>query len=78
MFEYLILSANVPSLVASVLLKFLLVHQFFSFAYFDCEKGLGLPSIVLSNQFLEGGSEVEKSQALHGFPCGTFDLILGL
>ena len=37
-----------------------------------------LPFVLLSNQFLESGSEVEESQALHGFPCSSLDPLLGL
>jgi len=64
MFGDLVFPSNVSSMVTSVLLQILLVHEFLRFAYFICEKGL--LSVVLSNQFLEGGSEVEKYQALHG------------
>jgi len=75
MFEDLILPSNVPSVVASALFRIFLVHQFLGFAYFHREKGL--PSVVLSHQFLEGRSEMEKSQPLRGFACSSFDLILG-
>ena len=37
-----------------------------------------LPFVVLSNQFVEGGSDVEESQALHGSACSSLDHILGL
>jgi len=76
MFKDFILPPNAPSVVASTLFQILLVHLFLGFAYFHREKGL--PSVLLSHQFLEGRSEMEESQPLHGLACNSFDLILGL
>jgi len=33
---------------------------------------------MLSNQFLEGSSEMYESQPLHGSLCGSFDPVLRL
>ena len=72
MFEDLILSSNIPSVVASTLFQILLVHELLGFAYFHSEKGLS--SIV----FLEGWSKMEKFQPLHGLSCSSLNLIPGL
>jgi len=56
MFENLILPANVPPVITSTLFHFFLLYQAFGCAYFRSEKGL--PSVMLSNQFLEGSSEM--------------------
>ena len=54
MFENLILLTNVPPVVSSILFQVFLHYLAFGFAYFRPEKGL--PSVMLSNHFLEGNS----------------------
>jgi len=56
MFDNLILPANVPPVISSTLFQVFLLYLAFGFAYFRREKGL--PSVMLSNQFLEGSSKM--------------------
>jgi len=56
MLEDLILPSYVSSVISSSLFQVFLRYQAFGFAYFRPEEGL--PSVMLSNQLLEGGSEV--------------------